>query len=159
MRLMKGLFLLSAILVFPFVSSTLSWIKPRPFADPTGTYILKGTIKKNRIIGHSGEIRVKLLQEGKIALCFFINAGYPGYESGSFLDTLSYNDDRAVYKPTLDPGCSILFCFNNHDVEIVQLYSDPDSKCGFGMGVMISAVFQKYSEDIPIIQDLSRASG
>src|SRR5450755_2368449 len=86
---------------------------PDTFIDPTGTYILKGATTKNKVVGHSGEIRIKLLGKDRVAMCFYINKGSPGYESGSFLDTLSYNDDNeAVYTPAADPGCAFLFYFS-----------------------------------------------
>jgi hypothetical protein len=48
------------------------------FVNPTGTYILKGEVKNSKIIGHYGELRVCLLDSSTIALCFFVNKGYPG---------------------------------------------------------------------------------
>ncbi len=42
--------------------------KTSSFLNPTGTYILKGKVKNNRVTGHSGELRVRLLDDHKIAL-------------------------------------------------------------------------------------------
>src|SRR5580700_2928717 len=106
---MRGLFMLSAILINQLDLSTPPKLSRHSFIDPTGTYILKGTVKKNTIIGHSGEIRVKLLQLNRIALCFYINSGYPDYASGAFMDTLVYEDNLAKYNPVQDRACSILF--------------------------------------------------
>jgi hypothetical protein len=125
------------------------------FIDPTGTYILTGTVKKNRITGHSGELRARLLDRHTVAVCFYINKGYPGYESGSFTDTLAYEDNSISYRPSYDTSCSVLFSFQPMMVEMLQIYTDPHSGCGFGPGIMIPATFQKSSGDIPIIQDLS----
>jgi hypothetical protein len=36
------------------------------------------------------------------------------------------------------------------------LLSDPHAGCAFGPGVLIAAVFDKTSAEIPIIQDLSK---
>ena len=153
---MRSLFILSTA----FLTQLFFPHNPPPrFIDPTGTYVLMGTIKKNRITGHSGEIRVQLLDgqrdSQRIALCFYINKGYPDYESGSFIDTLAYVDSSSRYSPTADPSCAILFNFHHHAVEIAELYADPLSGCGFPKGVLISAVFDKTSADRPIIQDLS----
>ncbi len=123
--------------------------------DPTGTYVLLGTVKRNRITSHSGEIRVQLLDPQRIALCFYINKGYPGYESGSFIDTLAYVDSCSRYTPTADTSCAILFYFHRKAVEIMETYSDPLSGCGFPNGVLVSAVFDKKSANRPVIQDLS----
>src|SRR6516165_8451729 len=77
------------------------------FIDPTGTYILKGEVQKNRIMGHSGEIRAKLLDQNKVALCFYINDGYPDYNAASFMDTLPYEDNTARYNSNRGAGCSL----------------------------------------------------
>jgi hypothetical protein len=152
---MKGLFMVSAILFNQLEISTAPKLSKHSFIDPTGTYILKGTVKKNTLIGHSGEIRVKLLWGNRIALCFYINSGYPDYASGAFMDTLIYEDNLAKYNPVKDQACSILFCFSINSAETEQLFTDPHSGCGFGDGVMVSAIFEKYSGDTPVIQDLS----
>ncbi|MBS1596867.1 MAG: hypothetical protein JST75_01480 [Bacteroidetes bacterium] len=126
------------------------------FVDPTGTYILKGNIEKNKIVSHYGEIRVKLLTLDKVAICFYINKGYPGYESISFMDTLMYDDNHFVrYKPSLYADCTVLFLFSNRNAEIQQVYTDPRSGCSFGKGILISTVFKKFSSEQPVIQDLS----
>jgi hypothetical protein len=152
MKFMKSLLLFSLITIshlFSFHTPVLEFI------NPTGTYILKGAIDKNRIMGHSGELRAKLLDSDKVAMSFYINKGYPGYESGSFLDTLAYVDNLARYIPTGDSGCTIIFSFTRWMVEIRQTFNDPQSACGFGDGVMVSAFFKKSSDERPIIQDLS----
>jgi len=126
------------------------------YVDPTGTYILKGNIQNNKIVSHSGEIRVKLIDQNKVAICFYINKGYPGYESLSFIDTLVYDDNHFVrYKPSSTADCTILFSFTNKNAEIQQVYSDPRSGCDFGKNIVISTVFKKFSNEEPIIQDLS----
>ena len=126
------------------------------FINPTGTYILKGNVAKNKIVSHSGEIRVKLLNRHKVAICFYINKGYPGYESISFVDTLRYDDNYIVrYKPSPNADCLVMFSFNNKQAEIQQVYSDPRSGCDFGKNILVSTSFKKFSSDEPIIQDLS----
>ena len=149
---MSRLSILSAL----FFSALFFSGKPaQDFIDPTGTYVLMGTVKKNKITGHSGEIRVQLLDPQRIALCFYINKGYPGYESGSFVDTLAYVDSSSRYIPTADTSCAILFYFHRKAVEIVEIYSDPLCGCGFPNGVLISAIFDKATANRPVIQDLS----
>ncbi|HMH20932.1 MAG TPA: hypothetical protein VK563_04110 [Puia sp.] len=154
---MKGLLLLFVIMGGPFAGPGLrTEAPPFSFIDPTGTYILKGQTEKNKTIGHSGEIRVKLLDKDRVAICFYINKGYPGYESGSFMDTLTYNEDNeVVYAPRADQSCSFLFYFSAYAAETMQVYDNPGAGCGFAPGVMASARFSKYSSEPPIIQDLS----
>ena len=125
------------------------------FIDPTGTYTLTGIVKKNRITGHSGELRVLLLDSNKVAMSFYINKGYPGYESGAFMDTLSYDDNQVSYSPVKEAGCRILFHFRPDTVAISQIYTDPHSGCGFAPGVLIATLFKKTSGERPVIQDLS----
>ena len=149
---MKYLFSLSLLFSFCIISVHAQY----EYVDPTGTYLLKGTTKKQQIMDHHGEIRVKLISEGKVAICLYINKGYPGYESGALMDTLEYSDNQVNFSHLKDPGCSVYVHFTRKEAEIRQKYSDPQSGCGFEKGVLISAVFPKTSGDIPQIQDLSR---
>ena len=123
--------------------------------DPTGTYTLTGSVKKNKVVGHSGEIRVVLLSDSRVAFCFYINRGYPGYESGALLDTLVYDDNMIRYIPSADTACTIIFRFTTRAVELIQLYTNPHSACGFIPGVLKPVIFQKTSAARPVIQDLS----
>jgi hypothetical protein len=125
------------------------------FIDPTGTYLLKGEVKDSKIVGHYGELRVRLLDSNSIALSFYVNKGYPNYEYGSLMDTLRYEDNHATFKPANDSSCAIYFAFELWSVAISQALTDPRSGCGFRPGVLIPAVFGKTSSDVPVIQDLS----
>jgi hypothetical protein len=150
---MKNIFFVSLL----FLSESLRTANPA-FINPTGTYLLKGDVKNSKIVGHYGEMRVRLLDTGTIALCFYLNKGYPNYESGSLVDTLHYEENRAIYRPASDSSCAIHFAFELRSVAISQALSDPHSGCGFGPGVIIPAIFEKTSSEIPVIQDLSRPS-
>jgi hypothetical protein len=125
------------------------------FVDPTGTYILKGSVAKNRVIGHSGEIRVKLLDPGRVAVSFYINRGYPDYAAGSFIDTLPYTTNQARWTPSGDPAYTVVFSFRPRVAETIQLFNGNEARSEFADGVMVSAIFLKYSNEAPIIQDLS----
>lgn len=124
------------------------------FIDPTGTYILRGPVKNSRITGNSGEIRIKLLDSNRAAVCMCVNKGYPGYESASFMDTLVYYDNMIKYNPPSDPQCSVVISFARRLAEITQVFSDPQG-CIFARGILVSSVFEKSSDETPIIQDLS----
>lgn len=142
----------------PAANSILSPFMVQPtqvFIDPTGTYVLRGAIKKNKVIGHSGEIRVQLLDSFSVAVCFYISKGYPGYESGSFTDTLPYNENQVHYIPPATPDCKIVLDFQPRSVEIMQVYSDPHCRCGFNEGVLVSTTFRKSSSERPVIQDMA----
>lgn len=147
---MKCLFLLVLFGIGPIFPSA-----DPDFINPTGTYTLTGIVRNNRVIGHSGELRVRLLSPDKVAVCFYMNKGYPGYESGAFMDTLAYEENRVFYTPASDTGCSVLFCFLPRTVEIIKIYSDIHSGCGFGQGVLAASILDKTSSELPVIQDLS----
>jgi hypothetical protein len=151
---MKNILFLSIVLL-----SGDSLTNSPTFIDPTGTYLEKGEVKNSKIVGHYGELRVRLLDTSTIALCFYVNNGYPNYESGSFMDTLHFEDNRAIYGPANDTSCRIFFSFQLRSVEVSELLTDPHSGCGFHPGVMIPAVLEKTSSDIPVIQDLSVHGG
>jgi hypothetical protein len=125
------------------------------FINPTGIYLLKGEVKNNKIIGHSGELRVRLLDSITVAICLYLSKGYPGYESGAFTDTLHYGDNTVVYTPAGDSSCSIYFAFDVRTVEMFESLTDPHSGCGFLPGVLVPSIFEKTSSDIPVIQDFS----
>lgn len=148
---MKHLLLILIIGGYSFIPTVSS---PK-FIDPTGTYILKGETRKNRIVSHSGEIRIKLLDSQTVAMSFFICKGYPGYEKGSFVDTLAYENNRVLYHPAQDGGCTVSFWFDGESASTEQYFTDPTSPCGFAKGVMIAASFEKKSSETPVIQDLS----
>ncbi|HXB09594.1 MAG TPA: hypothetical protein VNW04_20850 [Puia sp.] len=122
--------------------------------DPTGTYILKGEVRDNKVVSHSGEIRVKLLQPAKLTLCFFIDKGFPDYASGSLVDTLRYEDNAATYVGK-DSGCMLRFLFKPGGVELMHIFAQGANDCGFAAGVLTGAFFKKTSSGVPLIQDLS----
>ena len=151
---MKNILFLSIVLL-----SGDSLTNSPAFIDPTGTYLEKGEVKNSKIVGHYGELRVRLLDTATIALCFYVNKGYPNYESGSVMDTLGYEDNRAIYKPANDSSCVIYFAFDLRSVTISQALTDPHSGCGFSPGVIIPGIFEKTSSDAPVIQDQSQHGG
>jgi hypothetical protein len=147
---MKNILFLSIVL---FSGDSLT--NSPAFIDPTGTYLEKGEVKNGKIVGHYGELRVRLLDTATIALCFYVNKGYPNYESGSLIDTLHYEDNHAIYAPANDSSCTVYFSFQLRSAEVSELLTDARSGCGFRPGVMMPAVLEKTSSDIPVIQDLS----
>jgi hypothetical protein len=147
---MKNILFLS----FFILSQGRSHVDPE-FINPTGTYLLKGEVKNSKIVGHYGEMRVRLMDTNRIALSYYVNNGFPNYEFGSIVDTVQYEDNRAVYKPTNDSSCAIHFVFRERSVEVSREVGDLRSGCGFGPGVMVPAVLEKTSSEVPVIQDMS----
>jgi hypothetical protein len=152
---MRRLFILPLMVLSGFVPG-----KTPSFLNPTGTYILKGIVKNNRVTGHSGELRVRLLDDHTVALCFYINSGYPGYRSGSLIDTFSYDNNTVIYQPAQDSACAVHFYFGLRNVKITKVMSDPRSECGFEPEVLIPVTIPMVSSEVPVIQNLGgRGSG
>lgn len=149
---MKSIFLLPLLVLH----APQALVSALPFINPTGTYLLKGEIKKNNITGHFGEIRVHLLDSQTVAFCLYISNGYPDYTSAAILDTLQYEENAVHYRPAHDSTCSLILTFSFRSVDIMKVTTDPYSGCGFKPGIDIPATFQKISSEIPVIQDLSQ---
>jgi hypothetical protein len=80
--------------------------------NPTGTYKISNGDKPIHKVKYFGDIQVKLLANQKIAISFYVNKGAPSYNSGSFVDTLHYNNGTAYYTAIeFDPSCKITFKF------------------------------------------------
>lgn len=158
---MKSLFIIYALITCIYTLVTYRAFSQNSVADihiePTGTYILKGTVKKNHITGHSGEIRIQLLENDRLAICFYMNNGYPDNQSITFIDTLLYDnaDNQLRYTPPQSPDCTLLFNFTVNKLVFLQLYNNPPCHCVYNQEVMIPAVFEKSSSDKPVIQDLA----
>jgi hypothetical protein len=128
-----------------------------PYVNPTGTYILKGIKHHQEIKGPYGEIRVKLLDSSRIAISFYFNGGYPKYYSGSFIDTIQYLQNHAIYSARKDDSCNVVFSFSSSGVDLSERYSNPQATCGFPPGVSAVGYVKKYSSETPVIKDLSRS--
>lgn len=126
------------------------------FINPTGTYLLKGDVKRNNITGHFGELRVQLLDSQTVAFCFYISNGYPDYSIAAALDTLHYEDNLIRYRPRKDSTCFLVLSFSARSVEIMKVFTDPGTGCGFTPGIVVPATFEKTSSERPIIQDFSQ---
>jgi hypothetical protein len=83
--------------------------------DTTGTYKLGNYNPESaeEIREYFGEIQVKQIDADKIAMTFMINKGAPGYNSGSFIDTLIVKNKVANYRTPLDESCKITFVLRN----------------------------------------------
>jgi hypothetical protein len=121
--------------------------------NPTGTYNFGKTKNKNGdIYGYYGKIQVLKYLENKIIMSFLFCKGAPSYNSGSFIDTLNYEDNIAVYRPQVYSKCRIEFAFSKKGVNVKT--NEYDSECGFGMGVVANGFFKKKSSEQPEIIDL-----
>ena len=96
------------------------------FLNPTGTYKFDEKTEKRdgEVYGYFGEISVKLIDRSKIAMSFYVCKGAPSYNSGSFIDTLDYVDEKVIYIPENDSTCRITFYFKEHGVHVTQSLND-----------------------------------
>ncbi len=149
LKIIKGL----AFPIVVWIIST-SFSMRDEYIDPMGTYILDQKTKKvgEEVYGYFGEIQVVKLKEDKILMNFSICKGAPSYNSGSFLDTLSYQNNRALFTdPNTDSSCVITFDFTAKGITVKE-DSDADIfGCGFGYNVVADGFFKKTSSKRPEI--------
>jgi len=139
----------SAILISSFVFL-------KTYIDPTGTFSLESKTKKRGedVFGYTGRIQVKKITVDTIIMTFEVNRGAPSYSSGSFVDTLTYSNNTAVYtNPEFDTTCKITFSFNKKGVVVKEEIEDFNSDCGFGHAVVADGFFKKISSKIPILTE------
>lgn len=124
----------------------------KEYLNPTGTYKLDSKTRKTKddIYGYFGQIQVKRLTKDQIIMTFVVNKGAPSYNSGSFVDTLVYKNNRSIYKtPDFDPSCKIVFDFTKNGINVVEKTDDYNNGCGFGHAVVANGYFKKMTSEIP----------
>ena len=141
---------MSAVLLTVFVDKSSGYINP----TGTYTYVGKTEIVDGESYGYTGEIQVKTLAKKKIAMTFHVNKGAPSYNSGSFVDTLSYLNNKATWRdPAEDSTCKITFYFTKTGVTVIEETADFNSGCGFGHAVVAKGFFKKTSSETPVLVD------
>ena len=126
------------------------------YIDPTGTYQLESKTKKKNgdVYGYTGQIQVKKIDSIQIVMTFEVNKGAPSYNSGSFVDTLIYNNNKAFYTDLeSDSTCKITFNFGKNGIIVEEETDDYNSGCGFGHAVVADGFYKKISNKIPILTE------
>lgn len=126
------------------------------YIDPTGKYILnsKKKMENGDIYGYSGQNQVKKITSDKIVMTFEVNKGAPGYNSGSFVGTLIYTGNMAIYtKPEFNSTCKITFHFIKNGVKVKEETADFNSGCGFGHEVVADGFYKQISSKTPILTE------
>lgn len=126
------------------------------YIDPTGTYQLDSRTKKKNgeSYGYSGQIQVKKIRTDKIVMTFEVNKGAPSFNSGSFVDTLSYIDNKAIYTdPESDSTCKITFDFGKKGITVKEETADYNSGCGFGHAVVADGFYKRISSKSPMLTE------
>jgi len=126
------------------------------YINPSGTYKMVSRITQKGVdfYGYSGHIQVKVLSETKIVMTFDVNKGAPSYNSGTFVDTLDYIENKAKFKtPLIDPSCEISFVFSNKGITVKEIAKNYNCACGFGHGVVADGFYSKTSTEEPVLKD------
>jgi len=123
------------------------------FINPTGTYKLnsKATVKNGDTYGNFGEIRVKLLDSNNIVMSFFTCKGAPSYNSGSFIDTLTYYNNSCTYTDKEDTAraCKVVFTFTKRQIDLKETANYDYGTC-WGQGVVAFGSFRKPDNKNPL---------
>lgn len=88
-----------------------------------------------------------MLTQNSIVIDFSICKGAPSYNLGNFIDTLDYQDNKAIYKgdANTDPSCMITFNFSSNGIQVKEKTDNPIFGCGFGHDVYVNGFFKKIS--------------
>jgi hypothetical protein len=125
--------------------------------DPKGTYEYKGKTAKinGTVFGpYVGTIQVKTVSTEEIVMTFYICKGAPSFNSGSFIDTLKFVNNTAIFTdPESDSTCKITFSFDKKGVTVKEETADYNSGCGFGHAVVADGRFRKTSSKQPKLVD------
>ena len=110
-------------------------------------------MKKNGdVYGYFGQIQVKKISASKIVMTFEVNKGAPSYNSGSFVDTLIYRDNKAIYTDReADSTCKISFAFDTKGIRVIEETADFNSGCGFGYAVVAHGFYRRISSKTPVL--------
>lgn len=124
--------------------------------NPTGTYTYKGkTLKYEETVygPYTGTIQVKQIAKDKIVMTFYICKGAPSYNLGSFVDTLQFLNNTAIYTDQeSDSTCSVTFNFDKKGVTVKEATADDNFGCGFGHAVVAHGRFKKKSSKQPVLR-------
>ena len=126
------------------------------YINPTGTYNY-GVINKNeKKQGYFAEMQVVSLASDKIIVSIVINKGYPSFNNGSFIDTLTYQNNKATYYLYFEAKteCKIDFIFSSKSALVKE--SNEKDNCDFGNGVYADFIMKKKSSLMPRITDLAK---
>jgi hypothetical protein len=125
-------------------------IPPVPFINPSGYYSLdsKTRLDSGETYGYFGTLKVKLIDSARVFVDFYVCKGAPGYNSGSFEDTLFYKNGIAVYTTADDNTCIITFNFNTTGgATVEEKTKDLNQGCGFGSGVAANGFYRRITEE------------
>ena len=143
-----------------FLLPNFSTGQTKKVITPNGVYEFSGkTVKRNgETYGYFGNIKVLLLDTNKILVSFYICKGAPSYNSGSFVDTLNYINNIAIYTgdTSLDRSCKLTFTFIATGINVNLQSENPNFACGFGHAVDAYGYYRKIKGRIPTKEEILR---
>jgi hypothetical protein len=121
---------------------------------PTGTYKLESEtkIRNGDTYGYFGEIRVKKLEDDKIALSLYVCRGAPSYNVGLVDDTLKMENNHSVLRcdmPEIDEKGELHFYFTKFGIEVKEKHLKFNEFCTFGHAVHADGFYKIKSDKIP----------
>ena len=125
------------------------------YINPTGSYELDGKsyVKDGDTYGRFGEIQIKKLSDDKVVITFYVCNGAPSYNSGSFVDTLEYKNNKVIFtEPIYDPGCEIRFTFSDSGIVAVEKTENFSFGCGFGHSAYADGFYRRISSEDPVLK-------
>lgn len=110
------------------------------------------TVENDELYGYSGLIQIKLLEHSQLAITLGVNKGAPGYNMGILIDTLTFDQNMAIYtNDEYDTTCRITFHFSKKGIRVFQQSEDYYSGCGFGFTVSANGYYKKTSSLVPVL--------
>lgn len=145
------------IIIFGFLSCSL-FSQSINYVDPTGTYKLnsKTTKKNGETYGYFGDVKIISINKNKILISFFVCKGAPSYNSGSFIDSLDYMNNVAIYKGDrdMDSTCIMTMTFTEKGIDVDLKTDNPNFACGFGHAVGSQGFYYKLKGKIPTKEEI-----
>jgi hypothetical protein len=115
--------------------------------------------KKNKndvTYGYIVDILIRPILNNKVEVKLYICKGYPNYNSGTIIDTLTIINNKAIYKNSeVDSSCLITFLFFKRGIKVVEISNNYNSGCGFGYAVIADGFYTKKSDKIPTLKEMN----
>jgi hypothetical protein len=118
--------------------------------NPTGTYIIGNGLSQEETDtkGNFGEIRVKKVSPTKVAIALYVIGGAPAYDSGDFLNTLTFRSNKAVFSNSdFDKSCRIYFTFSASELVVKQTSDTILHRVGLAGTQMFQPSIEKRLEE------------
>ena len=155
------LFIFSCIVAFVLLTDSAK-AQTNNFVNPSGLFEYDGkTLKKDgEIYGYFGTIKVLQLDSNKILVSFYVCKGAPSYNSGSFIDTLEFSNNQAIYRgDTTAPEltCKLTFHFTPKGINAEVFSENPNWACGFGHAVDAQGFYKRVKRKFPTKEEILKA--